>query len=127
MSIASFTTQQVSGKGRGKLLGFPTINMRIPHDLDMAQGIYAAWIGIGNARYMGALHYGPVPVFGQKEATLEVFLIDVVAEAIDKLDTTRIHVTILYRLREIQTFSTQEGLVDQIYKDVRSVREYLAS
>lgn len=127
MNIVSFATYQISGKGRGKLLGFPTINMQIPDGLLMQEGVYAAWIGIGDARLMGALHYGPVPVFGEQRVTLEVFLIDVDAEAVELFDTTRIAVTVAHRLRDIQAFDTQEGLVAQMHKDVKRVREHLIS
>jgi riboflavin kinase / FMN adenylyltransferase len=125
MSIASFTTQQVRGKGRGKLLGFPTINMQIPGDLVMDEGIYAAWIGIGEARYKGALHYGPVPVFGENQPTLEVFLLDVTPEAVALLDMTNIYVSAVKRLRDVRSFATSDELVQQIRQDVIDVRASL--
>jgi riboflavin kinase/FMN adenylyltransferase len=71
-----FTTIQIRGKGRGKLLGYPTINMKIPVDFDLPDGIYAAWVTIGTTRYGGALHWGPIPTFKEEMKSLEVFVVD---------------------------------------------------
>ena len=94
----TFTTRQIKGHGRGKLLGFPTINMEIPTGMDLLEGIYAAWISIGGKTFMGALHYGPVPVFGQQTNSLEVFLLDVRDDQIG--DTSSIEVDPVKRLRD---------------------------
>ncbi len=53
----SFTSHQVVGDGRGKKLGFPTLNLAIPAKLDLAHGIYAAKVLIGKQTYVGALHF----------------------------------------------------------------------
>lgn len=118
-----FTTRQIKGHGRGKLLGFPTINMEIPRDFDLREGIYASWVTIARQTFIGALHYGPVPVFGQKEKSLEVFLVDVRDEDIG--DTSVIEITPVKHLREIQTFPDGIALAAQITKDIAGVRAVL--
>ncbi|MBI5619675.1 riboflavin kinase, partial [Candidatus Gottesmanbacteria bacterium] len=70
------TSRQIKGKGRGKLLGFPTINLEIPEGLTLKEGIWAVWVTIAGKRYGGALHFGPVPTFREREKSLEVFLLD---------------------------------------------------
>jgi FAD synthase len=62
-----FKTITVQGHGRGKDLGFPTINMQVLPEmvLGMKEGIYAARVTISGqnqgAAYGGALYYGPGP------------------------------------------------------------------
>ncbi len=118
-----FSTRQIPGHGRGKFLGFPTINMTIPSSLDMETGIYAVWVSISGKTFAGALHYGPVPVFGQDEHTLEVFLLDTTGNDIE--DTSKIEITPVKRLRDVRNFGTQDALVVQIRKDVEDVRRAL--
>ena len=121
----TFTTRQIKGHGRGKLLGFPTINMEIPTCMDLLEGIYAAWISIGGKTFMGALHYGPVPVFGQQTKSLEVFLLDARDEDIG--DTSAIEITPLKRLRDIQSFPNSDALAAQITQDVAKTRAALSA
>ena len=73
-------SRQVKGKGRGKVIGFPTINLDIPSGLSLEDGIYAAWVTIGDRRYKGALHFGPIPTFDETTKSLEVFLLDATEE-----------------------------------------------
>jgi riboflavin kinase / FMN adenylyltransferase len=121
-----FVTRQVSGHGRGKLLGFPTINMEIPDSLDAPEGIYASWITIGDHVFKGALHWGPVPVFGQTARSLEVFLIDVSGPTADALDTRSMTVELVKRLRGVQSFPDSKSMVSQIQKDVEDIHHVLS-
>lgn len=89
----------------------------------METGIYAAWVSISGKTFAGALHYGPVPVFGQDEHTLEVFLLDTTGNDIE--DTSKIEITPVKRLRDVRNFGTQDALVVQIRKDVEDVRRAL--
>ena len=70
----NYKTRQVKGKGRGKLLGFPTINLEIPPGFNIEEGIYAGRVWISKKQFKGAFHYGPVPTFHEKDKSLEVFL-----------------------------------------------------
>lgn len=94
--------------------------MEIPRDFDLREGIYASWVTIARQTFMGALHYGSVPVFGQKDKSLEVFLLDARDEDIG--DTSTIGVTLVKRLRDIQTFADSVELTAQIKRDVDRAR-----
>ncbi len=118
-----FTTSHVFGHGRGKLLGFPTINMQIPVDLDLELGIYAVWVTIAGHRFQGALHYGPVPVFDQQENSLEVFLLDASDEDIGDAETLMLEP--VKRLRDVRPFENSHELTQQIERDVAEVRRIL--
>ncbi len=78
----SITTTQVRGNGRGKWLGFPTINLAIPDGVSLKEGVYAVRVTIASKQFQGAMHYGPVPVFKDERIHMEVFLIDTADEDI---------------------------------------------
>lgn len=114
-----FKSSQIKGKGRGKLLGFPTINLQIPADFSLEDGIYAVKVFANNKNFLGAMHYGPIPVFKEDEKTLEVFLIDTEEKDIPR--TPNFEIETIKFLREIRNFNNQEELAQQIGKDVEDV------
>ncbi|MDR7438452.1 MAG: YbaK/EbsC family protein [Armatimonadota bacterium] len=115
------TTHLIPGKGRGRHLGFPTLNLHIPPDLRLAPGIYACWVRTGQAVYAGALHFGPVPVFGEEDPSLEVHLLDVEL----KDPPTEVSVEIVRFLRPVQAFDSPEALARQMEEDVKRARAIL--
>jgi riboflavin kinase/FMN adenylyltransferase len=121
----SFRTKQIKGKGRGKLLGYPTINFQIPRDFVADEGIYAAMVIINKKIYKGALHYGPVPTFNEKEKSLEVFLIDADEKELDRLDGKIIEIELVKKIRDIKKFSTVEELSLQIGWDVEMINSIM--
>jgi Cys-tRNA(Pro) deacylase len=120
---ARFVAATIPGKGRGKDLGFPTLNLRIPADLSMAHGIYAARVMIQGRVYAAALHYGPVPVFGEDEPSLEVHLLDTVLEQ----TPDEVEVEVVRYLRPVRSFEDAGALSAQIADDVRQAREVLSA
>ncbi len=121
----SIVTKKVKGKGRGKFLGYPTVNMKIPNGFAAQDGIYAARIRIGKTEYKGALHYGPIPTFADDTKSLEVFLLDTKSVSEKVLEVEKIHVDFIKWLRPIEKFGSEKELIDQIGKDVESVRKIL--
>lgn len=118
-----FSSHQIRGKGRGKLLGFPTINLEIPENLELENGIYAVKVFISDKEFLGAMHFGPIPVFKEDEKTLEVFLIDTKDEDIPNSQDFEIE-TLKY-LREVMNFPNQEELAKQIEKDVAETQNLI--
>ncbi len=120
-----FKTTTISGYGRGKELGFPTINMIIPEliPIQLRQGIYAAYVKINDEMYKGALYYGSVPTFAQSELTLEVYLLDVVR--IYVAPDSSIEVDTVKYIRPIKEFKSPELLVLQMEKDVEEIKKIL--
>ncbi len=115
-----FRSTQIKGKGRGKLLGFPTINLEIPENFDLKIGIYAVRVFVDSREFIGAMHYGPIPVFKEDKKTLEVFLID--TENSDIPDSRDFEIETLKYLRPVLGFATQLELSEQIGKDVEEAR-----
>ncbi len=114
----TFTARVISGAGRGKRLGTPTMNMNladVPHDL--AEGIYVCRTDGESA----VMHYGPRPVF-RDTTSCEVHLLDRVLERAP--DT--IIVEVIHKLRDVRDFPSPEALMAQIADDIAQARGILA-
>ncbi len=120
-----YRTKQIKGKGRGKLLGYPTINLEIPKNLTAEEGIYAAMIVIDKKIYKGALHYGPVPTFNEKEKSLEVYLIDADEKELIHLNGKLIQVGLIKKIRDIKKFPGLQELSLQIGWDVEMINSIM--
>ena len=115
-------SRQIKGEGRGHKIGFPTINLSVAPDLVLEDGIYAVWVVVNDITYKGALHYGPIPTFGQKEKTMEVYLLDVIDDNAPDTEDVDIEVDVVSRLRDVYKFIGAEELALQIDLDVKNVR-----
>lgn len=112
------TGRIIHGSGRGKSLGFPTINVEV-HSFDsLPFGVYAAWVNVEDQIYAGALHYGPRPTFGERKPILEIHLLDFQGNLYEK----RVEAEIVKKIRNISIFKSREGLQLQIRKDLEKVR-----
>lgn len=119
-----FQSKQIQGLGRGKEVGFPTINLTIPNDFDLETGIYAAWVIIDDKTYKGALHYGPIPTFDFKNNSLEVYLLNIL-DNIPQTENKIIEIDIVERIRDIMKFMEVDDLTEAIAKDVEKVNKIL--
>lgn len=122
-----FESTHVSGKGRGKPMGFPTINLKIPEKFKLKDGVYAVKVVIEKYVFKGALHFGPTPTFNEKEKSLEVYLIgvsegDLVADGLTDFGDKVIHVEIIKYLRPVAKFRLVEDLRKQIEEDVAAIK-----
>ena len=120
-----FTTGQIKGHGRGKFLGFPTINLAVPGNFELADGIYAVWITIAGTRFRGAMHWGPIPTFDEKTKSLEVFVLGIGEHELSNADMSRIFVEPVERLRDVVKFDSVDDLTRQMEKDAAHVRSLL--
>ena len=120
-----FTTTTVKGRGRGKTLGYPTVNMFIPDDVPilLRPGVYAARAVIKGQKYCGALFYGPSPTFGDKYSTLEIYLFDTLDFYVGEGE--QIEIETVKFVREVMNFDFPELLVNQMDKDVVLIRKIL--
>lgn len=111
-------SHQVKGKGRGKVIGFPTINLEIPAGFLLEDGIYAAWVRIRDKKYKGALHFGPIPTFDEAAKSLEVFLLDAAEEELIGAENEAITLDTVQKIRDIMKFDATEELTEQIKRDI---------
>jgi riboflavin kinase/FMN adenylyltransferase len=111
------------GAQRGRLLGFPTANLKItPNKLLPANGVYAVRASIDSVQHSGALNVGFRPTFGGNTLTVEAFLFDFEGDLYDRLLT----VSFVQRLRGEKRFASLPALQQQIARDVESAKRILA-
>lgn len=109
----------MKGDGKGRELGFPTINME-PGDLDLDYGVYTARVTISAGVYKGALHYGPRKTLNDSKATLEVYILDFSGDLYGQM----VKVEIFSKLRNVEWFDSLDNLKKAIYADVEKVRQF---
>lgn len=113
----------VGGDRRGRLLGFPTANLKPPLELIAKAGVYAVQVFKGSGRDLAgplaAIAYiGSRPTFGPGEQKIEVHLFNYKGE----LYQERLCIAFLDRVRDEMVFSGPEELVRQIKNDVDKAR-----
>ena len=105
----------VTGDARGGTLGFPTANLRLEADLLVpAYGIYA---GAADG-HRAAISIGTNPHYGGAERRVEAHLLDFEGDLYGR----RLVLQLWRRLREEQSFESEEELVEQIARDVEETR-----
>ena len=111
----SMVARVVPGKGRGRHLGYRTINLEVESSRKLLppNGIYAVFVEWANGSAGGMMHQGPRPTFGESDRSLEVHLLDAHAE----LYGHEVKVSWVRRLRDVVAFSTTDELVKQLEKD----------
>lgn len=124
----------VHGDERGRLLGFPTANIRPDkHKLLPANGVYAVRVTVHDSEtrdleesstvYNGVTNIGIRPTFNGKERLVEVHLLDVNMDLYDRY----MRVEFIEHLRGEQRFAGIDALKNQISIDVQQARQILAS
>jgi len=118
--IKQFSSYQIVGRGRAKTLGFPTINLKIPENFDLKEGVYGVYIFINEIKYLAVLYYGDSPTFDKQKKTLEFFLID--SKKIPESNNKNIKVEIIKYLRPVKKFENKKKLIKQIEVDVKNIK-----
>jgi len=113
--------ERVRGRGRGKTLGYPTLNLTPENELLPAVGIYAVQCECNGRVFLGAASLGFNPTFGENRFSFEVHLLDFQGTIGDD----RVRVLFHERLRDELKFDTSTDLIDQMESDVAQVRRIL--
>jgi|TARA_Y100000310_G_scaffold175525_1_gene175583 riboflavin kinase/FMN adenylyltransferase len=130
----SFSARSVAGSGRGRAIGYPTINLEIddiPKDIE--EGIYAGFAsfvncqksaadGRVNCQLFAAIHFGP-RLFHKDSNAFEVHVFD--AE-LDELPN-ELDIELIKKLRDIKDFENEEDLKSQISMDIEEARAILGA
>ena len=111
----------VAGKGEGRKLGFPTINLDLHHEIHPPSGVYAGEACCGNTRWPAAVNIASEAAgkLAAPMSAVEAHLLDFHGDLYGQM----VEVFILERLREVRTFSSPGELSAQIAADVNLVRE----
>ncbi len=107
------------GAGRGAKLGFPTANLEAVDTLLPLPGVYAGRSWVEGVSHAAAIHLGPNPTFDEGQLKVEVHLIDYEAT----IYGMPLEVEFLERLRGVEKFEDQAGLVEQLQRDIGRARE----
>ena len=113
----------VHGAERGRTLGFPTANLKLPAGrLAPAYGIYACWAWRGETGYPAAVNVGVRPSFDNGHPSVEAYLLDFD----DDLYGETLGLSFIQRLRGEQRFADIHALIAQMGIDVEAARRTLA-
>jgi riboflavin kinase/FMN adenylyltransferase len=113
----------VQGERRGRLLGYPTLNVALPSPRKLLppEGVYAVRVHTRTGTYAGMCNLGPRPTFGDTARSLEAHLFD--AEG-DWYGQT-VGVDFVARLRDTRRFDGVEELAAQLGRDAQHARRAL--
>ena len=109
------------GAGRGKGLGFPTINLPLAPGQDVRHGIYAMRVEHGGNRYHAAGYVGARPTFGAGEPVLEAYLLDYAGS----LYGEEVEAEFIAFLRPDEAFVSAEALSHKMREDCDQARAVL--
>ena len=112
------------GDKRGRELGYPTANVRLPAECGLALGIYAVTLTRRDGSvYPAVASYGKRPTFDNGAVLLEVHVFDFAGD----LYGEEVNVTFFAYLRGEERFSSIEALIEQMDRDSLTARAILAS
>ena len=116
----SFSGRVAHGDQRGRLLGFPTLNISLTsaRKLLPPAGVYAISLQSERGSFGGMMNLGPRPTFGDVSLSLEVHVFDTSGDWYD----TRVRVEFIERLRDTMRFESADALVAQLRADERAAR-----
>lgn len=119
------TGRVVHGEQRGRLLGYPTINVELPSSRKLLppEGVYAVRVQGRPGAFGGMLNLGPRPTFGDTARSLEAHLFDAGGDWYGEA----VQVEFVARLRDTRRFDGVEALVAQLGRDAQQARRALAS
>jgi riboflavin kinase/FMN adenylyltransferase len=111
------------GRNRGgKLLGFPTANIKLYDELAPKSGVYAVTVEHAGRCFKGVANIGYSPTFDDNVFTVEVHILDFSSD----IYGDKIRVNFIERIRDEIKFSGIDSLSQQIQKDVEAAREIIS-
>ncbi|MDK9709220.1 MAG: bifunctional riboflavin kinase/FAD synthetase [Desulforhopalus sp.] len=117
-------TVQVGKQRGGKVIGFPTANLKFnEEDLVPKHGVYVTQVICRGRGYGGILNIGYNPTFGEDQLVAETHIFDFNEDIYGQ----PIKVNLLKFLRSERKFSGPQELAEQIGKDVLVAKSILAA
>ena len=108
------------GRGVGKKLGFPTLNLPYPRGrVKLKQGVYRCAVLARDEIYNAVTNVGVCPTFDLKESVIEAHLIDFSGDLYGR----EVKIYFLGYLREERKFDSPEALTEQIATDTKRTIE----
>lgn len=110
----------VKGAGRGRELGFATLNLSqpSPRKLLPPEGVYAVRVQTPSGLFGGMMNHGPRPTFNEKDSSLEIHLFDAAGDFYGAC----VRVDFVSFIRSVRKFTSAEELSAQLRKDEADAR-----
>jgi riboflavin kinase/FMN adenylyltransferase len=109
------------GDERGRLIGFPTLNVGVSPDQALPpNGVYVTRAEVAGGTYNGTTNIGMQPTFDGTRRRVETHLLDFEGDVYGQV----VRIELLKRLREERKFDGIDALVAQIEADVAATRAY---
>lgn len=108
------------GAGRGRDLGFRTLNVGVPSPRKLLppEGVYAVRVQTPTGAFSGMMNLGPRPTFGETAVALEAHLFDADGDWYG----ARVRVDFVARIRDTRKFANPAELVQQLKRDEQMAR-----
>jgi riboflavin kinase/FMN adenylyltransferase len=121
----SLTARVVRGAGRGREVGYRTINLELPDPRKLLppDGVYAVRVEWADGRSGGMMHQGPRPTFNETQRSIEVHLFDTEEELYGR----EVKLWWISRLRGVINFPSAEALKRQLDEDALAARRALTA
>jgi len=116
----SLSGKIVKGHGMGKQLGYPTINLALPHGKLLPQkGVYAANAIISGNKMPGMAYVGERLTFGDATISVEINIFD----WNNRLQAACADVELLDFIRPPERFESAEKLIEKMKKDEYEIKK----
>ena len=115
----------IAGEGRGKLLGFPTLNLELGsrRKLLPPHGVYAVRVDGRAGVFGGMMNLGSRPTFGDDSESLEVHVFNAKGDWYGQ----SVRVEFVSRLRDTMKFAGPAELISQLQTDAKNARAALTA
>ncbi len=124
----------VPGRGKGKQLGFPTLNLGKPEQIVPAEGVYAGTVEVAESiekvcitkeKISAVFSIGRATTYGANQSLLiEAHLL---VDNAEQFTGRYMAMDFIERIRSQQKFETERELAEQIDKDCRKVQQILGN
>lgn len=112
----------VSGKGKGRTLGFPTLNCIPATSVRETYGVYIVQCIVDDSSYYGVANWGLRPTYEEFVPLLEIHILDT---AFKQAFSAEISVSFVHYIRPSKRFNSEAALKKNIADDVKIALAYL--
>lgn len=120
----SITGEVIKGKGIGKKIGIPTINLNVSNDLLIKEGVFAGYSKIEGIKgfQKAAISIGKNPTFFEKKISVEAHLIEFSKNVYGR----KVELFFIKKLRNQVKFKDLKNLKAKIISDIKKVKEFFS-